>query len=80
MKHINVEYFALFRERVGHASESIETEAATAADLFAELQCKHPGLESLDTMKVAINDELAEWTSSISDGDQLLFFPPVAGG
>jgi molybdopterin converting factor small subunit len=29
---------------------------------------------------VAVNDEMASWDSSLSDGDEVLFFPPVAGG
>jgi len=30
--------------------------------------------------KVAINDELAPWDVRLSAGDEVLFFPPVAGG
>ena len=29
---------------------------------------------------VAINDEMVQWDSPFSDGDEVLFFPPVAGG
>ncbi len=79
-KTVQVEYFALFRERVGHAEEAIRTRAATASELFAELQQKHAGLESLHQMKVAINDEMCRFDQSIADGDRVLFFPPVAGG
>ena len=28
----------------------------------------------------AVNDEMAQWDSAISEGDEILFFPPVAGG
>lgn len=79
-RRITIHYFALFRERVGQGDETISTDAATAGDLFAECQRRHPGLESFAASKVAINDELSEWSSSISDGDAVLFFPPVAGG
>ena len=30
--------------------------------------------------KVAINDELAAWDVELRSGDEVLFFPPVAGG
>jgi molybdopterin converting factor small subunit len=30
--------------------------------------------------KVAINDELADWNVTLTAGDEVLFFPPVAGG
>lgn len=79
-KQITVQYFALFRERVGLSEEMIDSMAATAAELFEDCQSRHPGLESFSTMKVAINDELAEWSTPISDQDRVLFFPPVAGG
>jgi molybdopterin converting factor small subunit len=29
---------------------------------------------------VAINDEMSGWDAPLADGDQVLFFPPVAGG
>jgi molybdopterin converting factor small subunit len=29
---------------------------------------------------VAINDDFAPWTALVSDGDELVFIPPVAGG
>jgi len=29
---------------------------------------------------VAVNDQMADWESPIADGDEVLFFPPVAGG
>ena len=29
---------------------------------------------------VAINDQMADWASPLSDADEVLFFPPVAGG
>jgi molybdopterin converting factor small subunit len=29
---------------------------------------------------VAINDEMAGWEALLQDGDEVLFFPPVAGG
>jgi Molybdopterin converting factor, small subunit len=35
---IEIRYFAWVRERVGAASETLETEAATIADLIAELR------------------------------------------
>ncbi len=80
MKQLKIEYFALFRERVGTAAEQISSDAANPQELFTELQARHTGLESLNNMKVAINDELVDWTAALADGDRVLFFPPVAGG
>jgi molybdopterin converting factor small subunit len=30
--------------------------------------------------KVAVNDEIKDWNVALSPGDEVLFFPPVAGG
>jgi len=48
--------------------------------LFEEMKTRHPALASARGAKVAINDELADWNSTLKDGDKILFFPPVAGG
>ncbi len=79
-KSITVRYFALFREHAGVDQETIESDAATAADVFAELKHRHGSSEPLGHCKVAINDEMADWESPVSDGDTVLLFPPVAGG
>ena len=70
---VTARYFAAFRERAGRDTERIRTQARTAADLYGELAKRHG-------FKVAINDELADWNVSLTAGDEVLFFPPVAGG
>lgn len=77
---LTVKYFAAFREATGTASESMETTAATPAALFSECRERHAGLEEYSASLVAINDEMADWEAPLSDGDEVLFFPPVAGG
>ena len=78
--NVNVRYFAIFREAAGKDSESINSSAVTPRELFAELSAKNPGLERFEAALVAINDEMADWNSPLSEGDEVLFFPPVAGG
>lgn len=80
MIEVEARYFAAFREQAGCREESIATNAATAADLYAEVAARHGFLDSLSRCKVAVNDELAEWQAPLHDGDVVLFFPPVAGG
>ncbi|TVQ47473.1 MAG: MoaD/ThiS family protein [Gammaproteobacteria bacterium] len=80
MKRVAVEYFAVFREQAGTAGEQLDTEAATAGDLFVECARRHGFADPRERCKVAVNDELAPWEVALADGDQVLFFPPVAGG
>lgn len=80
MKTLTVRYFAAFREHAGLAEETLELDAETAADVFTATRERHGSAEPLGHCKVAINDEMADWQSRVSDGDTVLLFPPVAGG
>jgi molybdopterin converting factor subunit 1 len=77
---VTARYFAAFRERAGRESERVSTQASTAADLYGELARRHGFADSVARCKVAINDELADWNAALAAGDEVLFFPPVAGG
>ena len=79
MARVRVDYFAILREHAGLASETVETRAATAGELFRELDARHR-FPALPSLKVAINDEFGDWQSPIRDGDAVVFIPPVAGG
>ncbi len=79
-KTLTIRYFALFRENAGIGEESVSLDADTAADVFDMLKDRHGSSEPLGHCKVAINDEIADWDASVSDGDTVLLFPPVAGG
>jgi molybdopterin converting factor subunit 1 len=80
MIEVTARYFAAFRERAGRDAERVSTQAQTAADLYGELARKHGFADSIARCKVAVNDELADWNVKLAAGDEVLFFPPVAGG
>lgn len=80
MINVTARYFAAFRERAGLEREVLTTEARTAAELYGELSRRHGFADSMTRCKVAINDQLASWDVTLSPGDEVLFFPPVAGG
>ena len=77
---IGVRYFALFREQAGCASEVVDWPGGTAAELFQEMTEKYPALQGQAAALVAINDEMSDWETVLSEDDEVLFFPPVAGG
>jgi molybdopterin converting factor subunit 1 len=80
MIEVTARYFAAFRERAGRDAEQVSTAAATAAELYAELAARHGFADSAARCKVAINDRLTDWAAPLAEGDDVLFFPPVAGG
>ena len=80
MKQIKIRFFAAFREATGIEMEQVESTAGTPADLFAECSDRFEALQTYSEAMVAINDEMSDWDSPLQDGDEVLFFPPVAGG
>jgi MoaD family protein len=77
---LTVRYFAAFRELTGVEVETVDTDASSPSDLFNECSARHAGLQKFTSSMVAVNDEMTGWDSALSDGDEVLFFPPVAGG
>ena len=80
MKNIKIRYFAAYREETGIGSETVNTGAGTPAELFAECSARHEGLQSYSAALVAINDVMSDWNADLGEDDEVLFFPPVAGG
>ena len=80
MIDVTAKYFAVFRERAGCDSEQVATDAATAGELFSEVAARHGFLDAQSRCKVAVNGELVGWDARLADADEILFFPPVAGG
>lgn len=79
-RRINVRFFAMLREQAGCSSAAVETDAADAAALYAELQRSHALTFPAPLLRVAINDRYARLTDALHDGDRVVFIPPVAGG
>ena len=77
---IRVRYFALFREQTGCDSEYVNWNGGTAAELFQLMAKKHPLLQNQAAALVAINDDMSAWETVLKEDDEVLFFPPVAGG
>jgi molybdopterin synthase sulfur carrier subunit len=81
---IDVLYFAWVRERIGLPRERIETSAATVADLVAELRAREDryALAFSDTaaLRVALDQDLADFDAPLSGVREVAFFPPMTGG
>jgi len=81
---IEVLYFASVKERMGIAGESVLIDQCTTGEgLVSLLSAKGEPWQSVlsdSRLLVAINQEMASFESSISEGDEVAFFPPVTGG
>lgn len=77
---LKVQYYALMREQAGRSEETLETSAATPADLYTELAARHGFTLSREQLKVAVNSEFSDWSRKLAANDAVVFIPPVAGG
>ena len=77
---LQVSYFAWLRERTGLEAETVSTTAATPAQLWTELDARHDFATERRHLRVAVNDVFSTWDAELSDGDRVVFIPPVSGG
>ncbi len=81
---IDVMYFAWVRERIGLPREQVETQAATVAELVAELRTREERYEvafaDLASLRVAVDQELTDFEAPLKGAREVAFFPPMTGG
>ena len=81
---MNVMYFAWVRERIGVPYEEVASDAATVADLVAELSAREEryalAFSDVSALRVAIDQELTDFTASLAGAKEVAFFPPMTGG
>lgn len=81
---IDVLYFAWVRERIGLPRERIETGAANVAELVAELSAREDryaaAFSDLAALRVAVDQDLADFDAPLAGVREVAFFPPMTGG
>ncbi|SOC09138.1 molybdopterin converting factor subunit 1 [Rhodobacter maris] len=81
---MDILYFAWLRERVGVPREELETQAATVAELVAELVAREPryatAFSDPSVLRVALDQELAGFDAPLAGVREVAFFPPMTGG
>ena len=80
MNIVNIEYFAILRDQANIEKEVIETECNTPEELYQFLKEKYNFTLPIGMIQVALNDEFSTHDSILSNGDKIVFIPPVAGG
>jgi len=81
---MQVMYFAWVRERIGLPREEVETTAATVNDLIAELRAREDRYDvafaDTTALRVALDQELADFDAPLAGVREVAFFPPMTGG
>ncbi len=78
---VRFRYLARLRELVGTDAQTIDIPVGwTLKDMYDGLRREHPGLPDRDSVRAAVNQEFADWSATVSDGDEVAFIPPVSGG
>jgi len=79
---IHMRYFASFRESIGQNEEIlIVHEGASVADVRALLLAIYPRLQPIIERSVcAVNHIYVPTDTTLREGDEVVFIPPVGGG
>jgi len=81
---IEVVYFAWVRERIGLPREQVQTQAATVADLVAQLVAREEryaaAFADLSALRVAVDQQLTDFDAPLAGAREVAFFPPMTGG
>jgi molybdopterin converting factor subunit 1 len=79
---VEVLFFGSLKELVGRNHESTELPNRTdIASLFQQYVARFPQLLQYRSSLVAsCNREFAPWSTTLHDGDEVAFLPPVSGG
>ena len=75
---VHVKYFASLRETIGRSGDEISIAGqATVEEIWQQTTS---GMQRPKRVLVAVNQEYADFTQVVHDGDEVAFFPPVTGG
>lgn len=79
--NIKILYFGRLAETVGvrQAELKLAADDALLDTVRQQLVTEHPALGD-PTIRIAVNQTLANENLTINNGDELAFFPPVSGG
>ena len=80
---IKVLFFAKYREQLNTDSLQLDDDFSSVESLIDVLKTKGDTWQqvlSQSGLMIAVNQQMAKLNSSLKDGDEVAFFPPVTGG
>ena len=77
---ITVRYFASVREHIGLSQETIDTQSADLAELISKGENYSNGLSAGKAIRMALNQQVCDDNTPLTENAEVAFFPPVTGG
>ena len=79
---VHVRLFASLRDAAGRPEVPLDLfPGATAEDAWRALTMEHPSLSAKRAnLAASVNRRYAPFDTSLEDGDEVVFIPPVSGG
>jgi molybdopterin synthase sulfur carrier subunit len=81
---LEILYFAWVRERIGLPKDRLETNAKTVAELVEELKAREEryavAFADISALRVALDQDLSDFSASLEGVREVAFFPPMTGG
>ena len=79
---MTVQLFARLRELAGRAEWVCDVPAgASVGDVWQAVAREHPAVSALGSaVSAAVNADFASMRTTVHDGDEVAFLPPVSGG
>lgn len=78
---IEVQWFAVLRDAAGKSHERVTVaQGDTAAHVYTRFLETYQFKLHMSELRVAINDEFAQFDRELCNADRVVFIPPVAGG
>ncbi|MGL1887405.1 MAG: MoaD/ThiS family protein [Reichenbachiella sp.] len=72
--------FGIVKDIIGQRALETEVEGNTVGATMAILRSRYPKLSELESLLVAVNEEYAEDSFVVKEGDEVVLIPPVSGG
>ena len=75
-------FFATLKDIVGSRQLQMDVPpGSTVGDLLSHLESMYPRIKDYrPVVLTAINEEYADQSATVGDGDEVAIFPPVSGG
>ena len=79
---VSVLFFGITHDLTGYVQEQVEIpEGESLRELRRQYEVRFPRLRSIgDSLLIAVNEEIAQDSTLLRDGDEVAFMPPVSGG